>query len=303
MNDLINKVGVDFTKWQKDLIFEVKIHGKRKDVPETVETIEKRQVELHNAAAAGPDELGKYLRDVLELGTDEQIDAPALSRERLTPSEFREPPVELEKELNGCWEGKIDRHLASQPVFWFLCHIEWIEQCKIGETGTALQECLFEKGGRSKSAEDKTRNFLRRTGGLFAVRGNVSVLSDCPLARAWWRCLLAKEVEEASEGRITRDDAHQALHWHNPSWEELVRLCLRHIVVINEPKARAAVVWHLHDLILKEKNVTKHEVKRVAQVLARQGLRRSLHLTPWEELRSHSLTATPPSLEDASHKS
>lgn len=116
--------------------------------------------------------------------------------------DLRRPSPELETELAAPW-GMIPPRLALYPLFWFLCHIAWIEEGRFGYTGRRLAD-LFLKGGRSSTREAQTRNLLRRTGGLAPVRGRVSVFTDCPLARAWWRHRVAVQVEEASDGRVNR---------------------------------------------------------------------------------------------------
>ena len=282
--NLVRKADASFTRWQRNLIFETKIHGKWDEAPsEVTGPIRRRQTELIDAVADGPAHLGQYLRTQLGLEQAEEIKAPPLPRRALTPNEYRDPPVELEEELGGAWKSELGHRpaLASSPLFWLLCHVVWIEQGQIGDNGLLLKQALL---SGSEAREARIRNFLRRTGGLPHVRGNTSVFSDCLLARAWWRFRLADEVEKTTEGRIGRKAAHWLFHHHRPSWETLVMLSLKRITTINQPRARAAIAHHLGARVQTNGRFNPKDVKAIATSLARASLRRSLDYTPLEEL-------------------
>ncbi len=247
--------------------------------------VREAQADLRETLRAGPESLGKRLRARLRLGLGTRIEAPPMPRIRLTVAEYRDPPIELEEEIGRAWRGRVRAEVAAQPLFWMLCHIAWIENGCLGASGFELEQALLLGGKRGP--ELRTRTFLRRTGGLAVVRGNVSVYSDCPLARAWWRYELARQVACATSGSdaaISRKAAHAALHASKSAWEQLVMLSLRRLTVINQVRARAQIVRHLHGVLREEGRIRKTHVSEAAVRLARLALRRSLASTPWNKL-------------------
>ena len=246
--------------------------------------LETRQRALLAAVADGPEALARHLRARLGLEAGAAIDAPPLPREALTPGEFRDPPIELERELAGAWEGLVEPGRAAQPLFWLLCHVEWIGQGRIDDLEAALT-----LGGRDRTTDQRTRNLLRRTGGLPHVRYSVTAFSDCPLARAWWVCRVAAEAARASEGALAAEEAHRALHDRRQVWETLAMLSVRRVTAINHPRARAALVAAIAGRALAEEAA----VRSVASVLARDALTRSPQHVPWAELRAIAERAAP----------
>lgn len=288
ISDLPKRAEAPFSAWQQGIVFEAKRYKHRKDEGASVrEAVRKRQQVLERAAGAGPRALAGYLREQLDVGPRDRIGAPALPR-ALTPNEYLNPPLPLEREVGTAWSGRSDNgkqqpvtaREASQPVFWLLCHIEWIEQHRFGRRNLAE---VFLNGPGRPDLEGRTRNLLRRTGGIF-VRGRTSVFSDCTLARAWWRHRLAQEVARATNDGIPASHAHAVLHANRPAWETLVMLSLRRLVVINEPLARAAIVRELSALLRTDGRIDKGQVQRMAGALARLGLRNSLAHVPEAEL-------------------
>ena len=221
--ELLEATAGPFSEWQQS----VAIKNLDKQSSEKQAEIAGRQHELLEAVLSGPPALAGYLRR--ELGLEGvTLDGLPFPRDELTPSEFKEPPIELERELAECWAGLVSRREASQPVFWTIQHLGWIEENRIG--GGDLSRALTT---REKSLDGQVRDCLRRLGGIY-VRGNVSVFSDCPMARAWWRGRLAQAAAEHGES-ISLEDAHLALHEHRPVWETLVMLSLRRLTVLNQP--------------------------------------------------------------------
>ena len=270
MNEaLLQRAGAPFSAWQQSLA----VKNLEKREPGEQEEIGRRQRELREAIAGGAPALAGYLRERLGIN-GAAIEAPPFPRDELTPDEFRDPPIELEHQLATAWEGEIRPGEASQPLFWLLCHIVWLEQ---GRFGSGPLASAFT--ATASSLDGETRNFLRRSGGIY-VRGNVTAFSDCPLARAWWRCRVAATAGEAA-GLAISEAAHRTLHDNRPAWETLVLLSLRRITAINQPRARAALV----DALIDHGRPNPALVQRIAGALARQGLSRSLEHTPWEELR------------------
>jgi len=276
MNEaILDRAEAPFAAWQRRVIFEKKKYGARQDKGAAQQArVLVRQEKLEAAVAGGPRVLGRYLRAKLEVGVDETIGAPIFPRPRLTPGEYLNPPVLLEAEISGAWADDISPKWGSRPVFWLLCHIEWIEQERLGRASD-LNEALME-GPSSGGIEGRIRNFLRRTGGLPLVRGKTSVFSDCTLARAWWRRRLAEEIQEATDNEVSAATAHRILHASRPAWERLVMLSLRRLTVINHPRARAAIVKELAERLRMYGAIDQQQVLAIAVALARLGLRQSL---------------------------
>lgn len=267
-----------FTGWQRSLITSNRGNGPAGDGD--VEEVRLRQKELVAALHEGSLGLTAYLREQLGL-VEQRIgdDLPWLPRQ-LTPEEAFEPPLQLEGELHQAWGGIVPAGLASQPQYWVLCHIAWIEE---GLLGDDLMATFTRPPSRSQAVgldegvlEVQARTFLRHIGGLPIVRGKISVFSDCPLARAWWRGRLAAEAA-ANAPHLSVADAHSALHRRNQTWEELVQLLLRRLTVMNHPKARAALVAY----VASEQTVSREELQSIAKACARYGLGHSLHHVSW----------------------
>ena len=257
--------------------------------------VTERQRELRRAIEGGPNAAAVWLRT--QLGLKESgtltIEAPRLPWP-LTADEFIEPPFELEREIGKALSAEITTRDAARPWFWLLCHIAWLERGDIADNlrrAFCWSSAATGKPAETDQLEAETRNFLRRTGGIEMVRGKVSVLSDCPLARAWWRYRLAHNAAHtAGDGRVLNAaDAHRCLHHSGPIWEELVRLGVKRLTVLNHDRARAAIVSALAQAVSRAAPDGKIEwgtqhVARAAKELGREALVRSLGQIEWSEL-------------------
>ena len=275
MNDeLLGRAESSFVQWQQNIVFVAKNYSRRQDKGEPIRAeIRQRQEALEVAVRNGPEALGRHLREQLGLGEEASIGAPIFPRWALTSSEYLNPPVPLEVELGEAWADVISPSQASRPVFWLLCHIEWIEQRRLGRND--LTEALLSAPSRP-DMDGRIRNFLRRSGGIPHVRGKISVFSDCTLARAWWRHRISQEIARASDGGISAATAHKVLHTSRPAWERLIMLSLRRLTVINHPRARAAIVRELNQRLDMFGSIDQHQVKSMAIAVARLGLRHSI---------------------------
>ncbi len=282
MHDLLARVGPTFTEWQRSLAARPRDLDSKEARPAHMQ----RQQALVDALGEGALALGRYLRGRLGLDPASHIGAPLFPREALTPHEFREAPAELEAEIAEAWDGRISPADASKPLFWVLCHVEWIEQGRFGPD--RMHAFFTDGGGRGDTLDSRTRTFLRRTGGLPHVRGNVSVLTDCPLARAWWRVRIAAEVAGDTDARLTRAEAHDVLRAAGQVWNEFAQMGLQRTTAINQPRARSALIAALAET--GEWN--KAAVTRSAQALARAASTRSLAHIPWPELMAIAHTAS-----------
>ena len=267
--------GIDqhFSDWQRGLA------TRGKTIPASVAD---RQKELIGVVAEGPVAFAAYLRGQLGLTADDAIDDPTLPGP-IDASEYRDPSFDLERTLSKSWNGLIRRRDASRPVFWTLAHIRWLER---GQLGNHIEEALLRGGGRDSTDDQRTRNLLRRIGGLPHVRGKISVLSDSPISRAWWRDNVASEITDAAadELNLSTADVHRVLHSHNDAWARLIGDSVHRITVMNQPRARAAVV-KLYERATREGNpIPPLEMQLAARLLSRHSVALALEQLDWEEL-------------------
>ena len=247
-----------------------------------------RQLELLAAVGAGPVECSRYLLSQLRVSDETALRAavPALPNP-LTASAMQRLPRYDETKIAESLSG-VSPVEAATPVFWAACHAVWIEEGKFEDLIAS-----FLDGPKADDAEARTRNFLRRTGGLERVRGKVSVLVNCPISTAWWRVRTAREIAaEAPEGCIDFDTAHQVLHDPN-IWPELTGLSVKRITSLNAPRARAAAIAALH-----QRGTIGNEIKASLRKARCQGALRalgrlshsfSLNAVPWEAVHSTAL--------------
>ena len=273
MNQLIPAVEQHFSDWQR------KLATRGKTVPASAAD---RQRELHSVVAEGPLAFAAYLRDRLGLRPGGSIDAPALPGP-IDASEYRDPPFNLERTLSKSWDGQIRRRDASRPVFWTLAHIRWLEE---GQLGDQIEETLLRGGGRDSTEDQRTRNLLRRVGGLPHVRGKVSVLSDSPISRAWWRGSVASEIADAAadDMSLSATDVHRVLHSHNDAWARLIGDSVHRITVMNQPRARGALVKLYEGATREGDPVRPQEMQLAARLLSRHSVVRAFQHIDWDEL-------------------
>lgn len=277
------------TDWQSSVIIKTNMSDEQK------ENADGRQQELLAVARDGPDATHRYLRRELGDKAPDDAELPNLTTER-TVAEMGTPPVEVEvawhRDLGGATLG---RNLASEPAFWTLCHAKWINQGRFGRDVFTV----FCDGGTNTS-ENYVRNFLRRTSGLHAARGSVSVLNDCLVSRGWWRTELATEIHRTLEREravanaapsasqvpvpaLSREDIHRIL-WPSFVWPPLVGELVKRVASVNAPRARAAVVAALANRGVPDVRVTSRELLSSVAALGQLAHSYSLHTAPWEQL-------------------
>ena len=273
MNHLNPEIEQHFSDWQRGLATRGKAIS-----PSVADS----QKELLGVVSEGPLAFAAYLRGRLGLTAEDSIDAPALP-EPIDASEYRDPPFDLERTLSESWYGLIRRRDASRPVFWTLAHIRWLEE---GQLGNHIEEALLRGGGRDSTDDSRTRNLLRRVGGLPHVRGKVSVLSDSPISRAWWRGSVASEVADAAADELTLSaaDVHRVLHSHNDAWARLIGDSVHRITVMNQPRARAAVVKLYEGATREGDPIPPLEMQLAARLLSRHSVALAFEQLDWEEL-------------------
>lgn len=282
MNQPTPELEQRFSDWQRGLTL---TDRKTQSAEEVVE----RQSDLIDAVKAGSASFADYLGKALELEPG-SLGAPPLPR-KIDPSEFRDPPLQLEADLFAMWSSELHAHAAAQPLLWTGWHLQWISE---GQFGERLDEALLgtlANGSEEKTTEDATRNLLRRLGGLPHVRGKVSVLDNCPLSRAWWRGRLAMDAAKECEGAFEALTAHKVLHSSNDAWRRLVGDSVRRITVVNHSGLRAALIYQYRTASRDSEPVPSQELQTAVRLLARNGPALVFGALSWEELLDQAAAA------------
>jgi len=242
-----------------------------------------RQLELVAAVVAGPAVCSQYLRRQLRVTDEEALKSavPPLPNP-LTASELLRLPRYAEARIAESLTG-VSPAEAATPVFWAACHAVWIGQGNFDDLVAGFLE-----GPKADNAEARTRNFLRRTGGLERVRGKVSVLVNCPISMGWWRVRTASDIANAApEGSLDFDAAHDVLH-DATIWAELTGLSVKRLTSLNASKARAAAIVALAQRDSLAGGITvklrKARCQGALRAVARLSHSFSLDTIPWEQL-------------------
>ena len=172
-----------------------------------------------------------FLDHVSSIPTDGTV-GPALAPERMTESEYKDPPASTEQTLYTSWSA-LPPAVACRSTFWAKLTIEHIKARRIQSVYLAanggnlpggaerIDFVLDDTTGQGpKRIDDCVRTVLRRLGGLPEVRGNRSVYVDCPFARAWWR---ERMVNQAANGNTQMTAVVRAVIRTNQTyWEKLI---------------------------------------------------------------------------------
>ena len=188
-----------------------------------------------------------------ESSTDMAFD---LYSDALSESEYKDPPILIERLLFKKWDGLTPAQ-ASHETFWGYVTLEHIrrgiiDSCYLAANGGNLPGGLerIDKAlsGDSEAAIDSiVRAILRRLSGLPEARGSKSVYVNCPFARAWWRVRIAREVSE-----LTKFNARKILRvlrglrgGGQSYWEEFIVLVVSRNSVLGDSNVRSALIWAL----------------------------------------------------------
>lgn len=200
----------------------------------------------------------------------------ALCPERLTESEFKQPPANTEADLYSAWSNLTPR-LACRTTFWANATIRHIQKGRIrasflaanggpGATGAErIDRVLQARGdGADKKIDSCVRTVLRRLGGLPEARGNKSVYVDCPFARAWWRERLVGEVSQGDPEQA--ESIREVTRVNQTYWEELVVLVVSRNSVLGSRKIRDTFILSLAELFDRAPTtpLRKHNCLRAA---------------------------------------
>ena len=172
-----------------------------------------------------------FLDHMSTIPTDGMVD-PALAPERMTESEYKDPPASTEQTLYTSWDA-LTPAIACRSTFWAKLTIEHIGAGRIESVYLAANGGNLPGGAERidfvlddttaqgpKRIDDCVRTVLRRLGGLPEVRGNRSVYVDCPFARAWWR---ERMVNQAANGNAEMAAVVRTVIRTNQTyWEKLI---------------------------------------------------------------------------------
>ena len=209
---LVELSDTDYSKFRKELL---RVKGSDR---------QKRFLESVRDTAA-------FLDHVSSIPTDGTV-GPALAPERMTESEYKDPPASTEQTLYTSWSA-LPPAVACRSTFWAKLTIEHIKARRIQSVYLAanggnlpggaerIDFVLDDTTGQGpKRIDDCVRTVLRRLGGLPEVRGNRSVYVDCPFARAWWR---ERMVNQAANSNAQMTAVVRAIIRTNQTyWEKLV---------------------------------------------------------------------------------
>ena len=270
MITITDEIAEAFSGWQRRL-------AASKSAKDTG-VIRDRQIALRDAVRQGTAAFLDYLEN--ELRTPMPLEADLPPMRPVTPAEAFNPPFELEMRLAEAWAGHISPRNAAQSAYWTLCYGGWFKQGLLGDDPGAIL-VTGKPGPQSKTPDQFVRTLMRNIGGLHHVRGPVSVFSDCPFARAWWRDRIAAEVANVEGAQISREDAHIALH-RNPIWETLISLCVRRVTVVNSRAVRAALVA----LIATRPNLKQQNLVEIVWTVGAHGQALVFDQTPFTEVQA-----------------
>ena len=209
---LVELSDTDYSKFRKELL---RVKGSDR---------QKRFLESVRDTAA-------FLDHVSSIPTDGTV-GPALAPERMTESEYKDPPASTEQTLYTSWSA-LPPAVACRSTFWAKLTIEHIKARRIQSVYLAanggnlpggaerIDFVLDDTTGQGpKRIDDCVRTVLRRLGGLPEVRGNRSVYVDCPFARAWWR---ERMVNQAANDNAQMTAVVRAVIRTNQTyWEKLI---------------------------------------------------------------------------------
>ncbi|MCY4068511.1 MAG: hypothetical protein OXE79_05310 [Acidimicrobiaceae bacterium] len=271
-----------YEEWQRSLIYVKKqfAETESEQARQRRQETSKLQDELMAKLEEGPTAIERFIvTGVLKVADLDAARGSVPELGNLTAGEMSKLPSYAERRVAESLNGAITPSAAAEPAVWALCHAVWMGR---GVFGRDLPT-VFVYGSKADTAEARTRNFLRRTGGLRPVRGNISPLRDCPISAAWWRVRLAEQARTSSEGRLEFDAAHQLLRLSNV-WENLVGMLLRQVTAVCAPQALAAVICALAEVHGVGTEVEREPVQAAIRALGRLSYSHCLHAVPLSAL-------------------
>ena len=288
-SQLRDVIGPDmFRQWQTSHIY---IKNRLKDnnsdkAREDRAEANRRQDALLASLSRGPEATRNYLCDQLLDGDINALTQFPKIADPITPAAMKDLPADDEERIHRELTAQgLAPAVAAESSFWMLSHTRWIGESVFGPD---VADVFTAGGPRGTGSEERTRNFLRRTGGLHGVRGYTSVISDCPISSAWWRVNLAREIQDTISKEpgvsISFENIHDALRI-KPVWTTLIDLSVHRVTAINAPRARAAVISAVVEHRLGEDSrIGKSQIQDSIQSVGALAYRYSLHTAAWDLL-------------------
>ena len=174
----------------------------------------------------------------------------ALTDSPMSESEFSAPPSDTEARLYDSW-AEVDPRTACRTTFWANVTCRHVRNRRIRSAYLAgdlsnsaggaarIDKALAHRGSkRPKVLDDCVRTILRRLGGIPEQRGKRTVYVDCPLARAWWREWLARQIAKGDAEVIRR--VRMVLRINQTYWEKIVDRIVSRNSTFGSEEVRAA---------------------------------------------------------------
>ena len=214
--------------------------------------------------------------------------------ENLTEAQFKEPPKTTERQIFEFYES-IPPASACRATFWGFMTLRHIEEGRIQSSflaadGGSLPSGLARidyvlRAGSDKEIDATVRPALRRLSGL-PERGNRSVYANCPFARAWWRCYLARGVCDNTGAKPTA--VAKVLRYSQQYWEELIILVVSTNSVLGDGNVHTALIWALSERVNEdEKNILfkVDAAKKIRRLIGVRSASQELGVFSVEELK------------------
>ena len=213
---------------------------------------------LLSAVLDGNQAFASLIRSGIQTDGDGEV---SLFSQRFSEREFVGMPASAERGLYINWSS-LPRRIACRASFWGHLTTRHIEQGLLNPEYLAgsgntrggrerIEQALASaEESAAKMIDDCVRSILRRLSGLPEARGNKSVYTDCPFARAWWR--------EKMVGDIGKDDneraylARQVLRINQSYWETLIVMIVSRNSSLGSENVLHALILSLADLFERE---------------------------------------------------
>ena len=241
----------------------------------------------------------EFLRDIRNRVSTRGSTKPTLCPERLTESEYKQPPANTETDLYEAWSSLTPR-IACRTTFWAHLTFRHIVESRIqssflaanggpSATGTARIDRVLQGEGdiAAKPIDSCVRTVLRRLGGLPEARGNRSVYVDCPFARAWWRERLIREVSGGDPELAAT--VREVARVNQTYWEELVVLVVSRNSILGSRAIRDTFILSLAELFEREPNTPLRlstRLRSASRMVATIQASRELSVLATVELRT-----------------
>lgn len=243
-------------------------------------------------AARSNDQFVSWVREQASSEGSRQL---PLCPNALTEEEFKLPPSSTENELYETW-SMLEPRVACRSSFWVNVTLAHIERGVIratylagdrhaGSSGELRIDSVLH-GGSEQEVDLCVRTVLRRLGGLPEARGNRTVYSDCPFARAWWRERLVLQMS-GGDPDVARN-VRSVIRINSTYWEHLVELLVSRNSVLGSPNIRNTLILSIADLIQEFPTSpvrTTPTLRNLCRMVARLQASRELSVLDTHELK------------------